>query len=140
MGRIDLMIELEGGRPWRGETKRPTTRSPSRIQYTSHNVRPANGERMADLHKDYELFHSAKNGNFGYFGMVLSAISAAEQASSGDILRRASAAGNTYMHVAAKHGNADIVTYIGKEDASVLLYKNDDADTPLHLAAKLETS
>ncbi|EYU26164.1 hypothetical protein MIMGU_mgv1a021826mg, partial [Erythranthe guttata] len=47
-----------------------------------------------------------------------------------------SPAGNTLLHIAAKHGNEDAVTYIAAKVPSLLLIKNDNGETALHLAAK----
>ncbi|KAL0328171.1 UNVERIFIED_CONTAM: protein ACCELERATED CELL DEATH 6 [Sesamum calycinum] len=108
MGRLDLMIELEHGPQWQDD--RPKKK------------------RKKDQREDPRHLHD--------FLTVLDQVSAAEHASYADILRRVSPAGNTYIHVAAKHGNQEIVTHIAAMDPSLVLRKNSDGDTPLHLAAK----
>ncbi|KAK4420891.1 protein ACCELERATED CELL DEATH 6 [Sesamum alatum] len=142
MGRLDMMIELESEPQWRDdrpkkeEKKRSTTRgSPSRID-DDHNESQSSDEHVTYIQKDYDLYLAAKNDSLHDFLTVLDRASAAEPASYADILRRLSPAGNTYLHVAAKHGNKDIVTYIAAMVASLVSSKNSDGDTPLHLAAK----
>ncbi|KAI3465741.1 hypothetical protein Pfo_022404 [Paulownia fortunei] len=143
MGRLDLMIELEREPPWDDEPKkeerqRPKRRSPSRIQDDNgtENGSQSNDNHVTDIYKDYDLYLAAKNGSLDDFGRFLDRVSAAEHASFGDILRRVSPAGNTFLHVAAKYGNEDIVTYIAAKDPSLVLNKNSNGETALHLAAK----
>ena len=141
MGRLDLMIELEHGpqcqddRPKKEERKRPTRGSPSRI-HDDHNESQSSDEDVTNIQKDYNLYLAAKYDNLDGFLTVLDRVSAAEHASYADILIRLSPAGNTYIHVAATHGNEDIVTHIAAMVPSLVLRKNSDGDTPLHLAAK----
>ncbi|KAL2253125.1 UNVERIFIED_CONTAM: Protein ACCELERATED CELL DEATH 6 [Sesamum indicum] len=139
MGRLDLMIELEHGpqcqddRPKKEERKRPTRGSPSRI-HDDHNESQSSDEDVTNIQKDYNLYLAAKYDNLDGFLTVLDRVSAAEHASYADILIRLSPAGNTYIHVAATHGNEDIVTHIAAMAENLLTAKNERGNTALHEA------
>ncbi|PIN12416.1 hypothetical protein CDL12_14967 [Handroanthus impetiginosus] len=116
----------------------PTSCPPSRIQddQGTQNGSQSNNNHVIEIYKKDDLYLEARNGSRDAFRKVLDRVSAAEQTSFSDILRRLSPAGNTFLHIAAKHGNEDIVTYIAGNDPSLALYKNSNGETALHLAAK----
>ncbi|XP_012850842.1 PREDICTED: ankyrin repeat-containing protein At5g02620-like [Erythranthe guttata] len=151
MGRIDINIAVERRKkleelqqePTRRrlqskirKDKRLTTRTlQSRIQDDDTRSK-FNNYHVIDIYKNYDLYQAAQNGSSEYFGRVLDRVSSAETKQFGEILRRVSPAGNTLLHIAAKHGNEDAVTYIAAKVPSLLLIKNDNGETALHLAAK----
>ncbi|XP_073299149.1 protein ACCELERATED CELL DEATH 6-like isoform X2 [Primulina huaijiensis] len=89
-----------------------------------------------DIFEDYDLYLTAKNGKQNDFSSILDRVSATNHVSSGEILSRVTPIGNTFFHVAAVHGNYGIVNYIATKDPSIILQKNFNGDTALHLAAK----
>jgi ankyrin repeat protein len=47
---------------------------------------------------------------------------------------------NTALHLAALHGHADLAGVVLEKMEGLLVARNDDGDTPLHLAAKLDVA
>ncbi|KAL7142139.1 hypothetical protein ABFS83_08G103400 [Erythranthe nasuta] len=131
MGRLDLMIESERGRRSTTTTTRGRRRSHSRSQDNDHN------NHVTNVYNDYDLYLSAKHGSLDDFSRTLHRVSTAERVPVGVILHRLSPSGNTFLHIAAKHGNEQLVAYIASKDPSLMLIKNSiNGDTALHLAAK----
>ncbi|KAL3624768.1 hypothetical protein CASFOL_031436 [Castilleja foliolosa] len=144
MGRLDLQIELESypssspkDEPRNDNVKKPEKKLPaSKIQPDDHHESQSNEDPVSDIYTDYGLYLAAKNGSLDDFAHLLARVSASQQTPPGDILRRASPVGNTFIHVAAKHGKDKIVTFIAENDPSVVLVKNHNRETALHVAAK----
>ncbi|XP_042032525.1 protein ACCELERATED CELL DEATH 6-like [Salvia splendens] len=88
----------------------------------------------ANMYKDLDLYLSAKNGDLADFKRIIHRISTGD--SEDDLLSRLSLIGNTFLHVAAKHGNQDIVKFIASTKPSLVSVKNICGETVLHLAAK----
>ncbi|EYU26167.1 hypothetical protein MIMGU_mgv1a003623mg [Erythranthe guttata] len=131
MGRLDLMIESERGRRSTTTATRGRRRSHSRSQDNDHS------NHVTNVNNDYDLYLSAKNGSLDDFSRTLHRVSTAERVPVGVILHRLSPSGNTFLHIAAKHGNEQVVAYIAAKDPSLMLIKNSfNGDTALHLAAK----
>ncbi|XP_047978374.1 putative ankyrin repeat protein RBE_0317 [Salvia hispanica] len=85
------------------------------------------------MYKEPDLYLAAINGDLDHFKRIF------HQISTGDsevILSRLSLTGNTFLHVAAKHGNQAIVKFIASTQPSLVLAKNFNGETALHLAAK----
>ncbi|GFQ02915.1 hypothetical protein PHJA_002435300 [Phtheirospermum japonicum] len=107
LSSFDLKIELDrypssssDGEPRKDKVKKPERKSPaSKIQldddHTTQNESQSNDDHVADIYSDYGLYLPAKNGSLDEFSQLLDRISAADQTLTGDILRRASPAGNT---------------------------------------------
>ncbi|KAG8366158.1 hypothetical protein BUALT_Bualt17G0046800 [Buddleja alternifolia] len=96
---------------------------------------------MDEIHKDsesiygdFDLYLAAKTGNDEMFrGHFESLASTTDQM---DILRRRSPKGNTFLHLAAKHGNQNIVEYIAEKSPQLNMLRNSNGDTALHVAAR----
>ncbi|XP_047965475.1 protein ACCELERATED CELL DEATH 6-like [Salvia hispanica] len=88
----------------------------------------------ANMCKDLDLYLAAKNGDLADIKRIIRRISTGD--SGDDILSRLSLIGNTFLHVAAKHGNQDIVKFIASTKPSLVSAKNICGETVLHLAAK----
>ncbi|KAH6755115.1 hypothetical protein C2S53_017899 [Perilla frutescens var. hirtella] len=125
MGLLDLMIERDRRDEPKKKERSPTTRSSS--------SRQEDNDHETDMYKDYDLYLAAKNGDLNDFKRILDRVSAAASA---DILSRLSPTGNTFLHVAARYGNEDIVTFITAMKPSLVLAKNINGETVLHLTAK----
>ncbi|KAG8364703.1 hypothetical protein BUALT_Bualt18G0026200 [Buddleja alternifolia] len=95
-----------------------------------------NDDHVTDIYNDCDLYLAAKNGNLSQFSRILARVASAEKASFVEILRRLSPALNTFLHVAAKHGNENTVTYVAAKSPSLTLHKNSNGDTALHVAAR----
>lgn len=121
MGRLDLDMELE-------------SRNRSVIDSPEKNNQVTTESKTTDIFKNYDLYLAAKNGDLNDFKSILHRISSSELISSREMLSRVSPIGNTLFHVAAVHGNEDMVNYIAAEDPSAVLQKNFNGDTALHLA------
>lgn len=93
-------------------------------------------DNVADILKDVDLYFAAKTGSLVDFRRALDRVSAADRASSEQILERVTPAQNTLAHVAAKHGNKVIVHHIVANFPHLILEKNLNGDTVLHLASK----
>ncbi|KAL8511168.1 hypothetical protein ACS0TY_017842 [Phlomoides rotata] len=126
------MIELDRGY----ESKKKERKKRSTKEDDDSSQTEDDEDHVTEIYKDYDLYVAAKNGNLADFKTVLHRGSAAENAPCDVILRRLSPAGNTFLHVAAKYGNEDIVTYISAKKPSLVLSKNFNGETALHLAAK----
>ncbi|XP_073061113.1 protein ACCELERATED CELL DEATH 6-like isoform X2 [Primulina eburnea] len=132
MGRLDLHMELERGDDFES--------------YDLHQPDAKNGRESdnqvtmesesTDIFEDYDLYLAAKNGKQNDFSSILDRVSATKHVSSGEILSRVTPIGNTFFHVAAVHGNHGMVNYIATKYPSIILQKNFNGDTALHLAAK----
>ncbi|KAK4478267.1 hypothetical protein RD792_017554 [Penstemon davidsonii] len=97
----------------------------------------SNDDQVANKYQDIiNLYMVAKYGSVDAFDRILKRISTAARVSYDDILNRVSPAGNTLLHVAAKHGNENIVTYMTTRSHELIFKKNINGDTALHLAAK----
>ncbi|KAG6391888.1 hypothetical protein SASPL_149652 [Salvia splendens] len=88
----------------------------------------------AEMYNDLDLYLAAINGDLDHFKIILYRISSSDSVD--DILSRLSPTQNTFLHVAAKHGKLDIVVFIATTKPSLVLAKNFNGDTVLHLAAK----
>ncbi|KAL1531524.1 protein ACCELERATED CELL DEATH 6-like [Salvia divinorum] len=88
----------------------------------------------AEMYKDLDLYLTAINGDLNHFKTIFNRISTGD--SEGDILSRLSPTKNTFLHVAAKHGNQAIVKFIARTKPSLVFAKNFNGETVLHLAAK----
>ncbi|KZV14937.1 ankyrin repeat-containing protein [Dorcoceras hygrometricum] len=119
MGHLDLDIELE-----RADKKSSTDSQESDDEVTTES-------ESTSIYEDYELYLAAKNGNLNDFSSTLD-----RYVSPVEILSGVSPIGNNFFHIAAVHGNEGIVNYIATKDPSIVLRKNLDGDTALHLAAK----
>ncbi|XP_042043948.1 protein ACCELERATED CELL DEATH 6-like [Salvia splendens] len=92
-------------------------------------------ERVAaEKHMDPGLYLAAINGDLYPFKRILNGISTRDPKD--DILSSLNPVGNTFLHVAAKHGKQDIVKSIATAKPSLVLAKNFNGETVLHLAAK----
>lgn len=147
MGRLDMIIESRrewphqrNDQPKKKGQRSTRRRSQNGLQddhQSTENRSQSNNEHVTDIYKDYDLYIAAKSGTLHEFCRILDRISAAENNQFGEIMRRASPAGNTLLHIAVTHGNEDIVTYIATKDPLLLLNKNFmNGETALHLAAK----
>ncbi|KAG8366167.1 hypothetical protein BUALT_Bualt17G0048500 [Buddleja alternifolia] len=86
------------------------------------------------IYEDFDLYLAAKTGNVEMFrGHFESLSSTTDQM---DILRRRSPKGNTFLHLAAKHGNQNIVEYIAEKSPQLNMLMNSNGDTALHVAAR----
>lgn len=134
MGLVDLMIEQERGGDEarnRGDESNKEEKNINQMQADDEEE-----EEVTEMYKDYDLYLAAETGDFHAFKTILDRLSAAETPTSVDILSRLSPIGNTFLHVAAKCGNKDTLTFISAMKPSLALAKNFNGDTALHLAAK----
>lgn len=151
MGRLDMMIEHENGyernpsfkrmamidptigreRPYEPnkeeKKKSPRRRSPSR--------KLEDDDHATEMYKDYDLYLAAKSGHLDDFKRILDRVSATAS-SSADVMWRLSPIGNTFLHVAANHGNQDLVAFMASTQPSFMLAKDFNGETALHLVAK----
>lgn len=109
---------------------------PFSIRITNPDSHQWSDDHVTEIYKDQKLYGAAKNGNLEEFKSVLHQISAAELVNFHDVLSRLSPVGNTFLHVAAKHGRENVVNFIAAWEPSLVLSKNFDGETALHLAAK----
>ncbi|KAL7113668.1 hypothetical protein ACP275_04G074700 [Erythranthe tilingii] len=94
-------------------------------------------EHVTDIYSEYELYQASKScSSLDDFVKILDRASAAERKTVHEILLTATPAGNTCLHVAAKHANEDVVDYVRANYPPLLLTKNSNGETALHLAAK----
>ncbi|KAL1531525.1 protein ACCELERATED CELL DEATH 6-like [Salvia divinorum] len=90
----------------------------------------------AEMYIDRDLYLAAINGDLNQFERIFYRISKENHESESERLSRLTPIQNTVLHVAAKHGNQDIVNFITRTKPSLALAKNFNGDTVLHLAAK----
>ncbi|KAG6391889.1 hypothetical protein SASPL_149653 [Salvia splendens] len=84
----------------------------------------------AEMDKESDLYLATISGDLDQVKTILNIDP------EGDILSWLSPIQNTFLHVAAKHRNLDIVKFIASTKPSLVLAKNFNGDTVLHLAAK----
>lgn len=101
------------------------------------SIRISNADDHAtEIYKDQDLYLAAKNGNLDEFTTLLQQISTSHHVNFHDILTRSTPIGNTFLHVAAKHGRLNIANFITATQPYLALSNNFYGETPLHLAAK----
>ncbi|KAL1564565.1 protein ACCELERATED CELL DEATH 6-like [Salvia divinorum] len=101
------------------------------------SIRISNADDHAtEIYKDQNLYLAAKNGNLEEFTTILQRISTSNHINFHDILTRSTPIGNTFLHVAAKHGKLNIANFITAAQPYLALSNNFYGETPLHLAAK----
>ncbi|XP_073155880.1 protein ACCELERATED CELL DEATH 6-like [Henckelia pumila] len=129
MGKLDLSMELQ--RRNRSIISRPENNNQATTESGNNDQ-----ALTADTFKNYGLYLAAKHGDLNHFSSILHYISSSGLMSCTEILSRVSPVGNTFLHVAAQHGNKDMVNYIATKAPSIVLRKDFNGDTALHLAAK----
>lgn len=117
--------------PTEQETRTLSIRTSSRNDCSTEDDDPLTG-----IYKDLPLYLAAKNGNLQQFTAHLHRISAADHVGFHRILSRLSLVGSTLVHVAAKHGRENVVSFIAATEPYLVLSKNFDGETALHLAAR----
>lgn len=78
---------------------------------------------------DPELYAAATRGDVARLAQLVST-------SSADILVHMTPQFNTAVHIAASHGHRGFVKEALKVNEELLVSRNNDSDTPLHLAAR----
>ncbi|KAH6795987.1 hypothetical protein C2S51_036973 [Perilla frutescens var. frutescens] len=118
-----------------GSTSEEETRSFS-IRISNPKGCQWDDDHVTEIYRDQDLYRAAKNGNLEEFTRLLDRISAANHINFHEILSRLSPIGNRFIHVAAKHGKENVVNFIAAREPYMVLSKNFNGETALHLAAR----
>ncbi|GAB4824951.1 hypothetical protein Ancab_007823 [Ancistrocladus abbreviatus] len=157
MGILDVKIEIAQGSEWRNRNQRiermrsaACASSQPNGPSSSSQIQTSNGSRQHPTstspegqqgdsnskYMDAELYRAATKRDVDGFISALERVSTNEGLSCSGIFRLVSPVGNTLLHIAAGHGNEEIVRLIAYHSPPLMLQQNAKGDTALHLAAR----
>uniref|UniRef100_A0A7N0UFE0 Uncharacterized protein n=1 Tax=Kalanchoe fedtschenkoi TaxID=63787 RepID=A0A7N0UFE0_KALFE len=139
MGIVDVKMDVMRESQWKKWQRRRNISNPQQQKPDhSNSASPAVAEVGSDESMEHELYWAAARSSLAEFNSILESVLARRDPneSLNDVVRRVSPLGNTLLHVAAAHGNSSLLARIASLSASLILSRNRDGDTPLHLAAE----
>ena len=93
-------------------------------------------ENKHEQSMDVKLYEAAKEGDVDSFIGALEKVSEANNSSLHTISKQRTHMGNTFLHVAASHGNEEITSFIVLYFRNLLRLKNREGNTANHEAAR----
>ncbi|KAF5745963.1 hypothetical protein HS088_TW06G00128 [Tripterygium wilfordii] len=128
---------FQNSNPWRSIFHPSSKESASKFNGRSSPSLVVKPREEEAKYMDIEMYQAATKNDVVAFNDVLKKVCGRKNLTVSDILQSVSPSSNTLLHVAASHGNADIVTMLTGDDYPDILKKtNSKGDTALHVAAK----